>query len=318
MTVVATNKVQPRDLFYSSSKDSFLYFFMGALFFGAGIYWAFYFRGTCSSDSEEGGQTVLRVHYAMLLLVVLKSLSLLFLAGHIHYLERYGEHKASWAVPYYICKILTSVLTFAVILAIETGLAFITVIANSGKPRLTPKIFMILAVVLLQVMSSVAEIITEGSESGQSIHYTALIISIVLNSVSVGIVLMYPVARKCYKTPGIGGGGTASNGQGSVFDNDNEGVFRARVCTKKLKIFRRFYMVVFCFFYITRVWFGTLVPWMLPQDLEWLAQAGAEFTTLVVFAIIGYMFGPSRNNSYLTLGHGQGFGADDLNEVAFS
>ena len=82
---------------------------------------------------------VFKIHYLMALLVFLKSLSLLFHAVNFHYIQKIGEHVATWAILYYIAHLLKGAVLFITIVLIGTGWTFIKhILADRDK-----KLFMI-------------------------------------------------------------------------------------------------------------------------------------------------------------------------------
>ncbi|VDO87108.1 unnamed protein product [Schistosoma margrebowiei] len=101
------------------------------------IFWFVYLRKSKNS--------VYRIHYLMLAVTIVKSISLGFHSVNYYVIGKHGAHEESWAVMYYITHIIRGALLFITILLIGAGWAFI-------KHMLTPRernVFLI--VVPLQV-----------------------------------------------------------------------------------------------------------------------------------------------------------------------
>lgn len=82
----------------------------------------------------------------MVVLVFLKSFSLLFHGINYHFIQTRGEHVAAWAILYYITHLLKGAVLFITIVLIGTGWDFIKhILADRDK-----KLFMI--VIPLQVL----------------------------------------------------------------------------------------------------------------------------------------------------------------------
>eukprot|EP00056_Hartaetosiga_gracilis_P003842 m.67924 g.67924 ORF g.67924 m.67924 type:complete len:120 (-) comp11602_c0_seq1:90-449(-) len=69
---------------------------------------------------------------------------------------------------------------------------------------------------------------------------------------------------------------------------------------KKLKMFRRFYLLVLGYVYVTRV-LMYFVANTLPFQLRWLSFLISEIITLIVYTVTGWLFSPSASNSYVQL-----------------
>jgi hypothetical protein len=69
---------------------------------------------------------------------------------------------------------------------------------------------------------------------------------------------------------------------------------------EKLKLFQKFYIIVICYIYASRM--GTFIlDLKLPFDQKWIAEASSELITLAFFIVVGVKFKPVRSNPYLKL-----------------
>ncbi|EKX40699.1 hypothetical protein GUITHDRAFT_142570 [Guillardia theta CCMP2712] len=69
---------------------------------------------------------------------------------------------------------------------------------------------------------------------------------------------------------------------------------------KKLKLFRRFYMIVLGYIYLTRI-FVVMMGTLLACRYTWVCTVVEEFATLCLFVWIGHAFRPTHNNPYLQI-----------------
>ena len=103
--------------------------------------------------------TIHHVHHMMSILLVLKSLSLLFQAIDLHYLKTTG-YVIGWNVVYYIFVTLKGISFFTVLLMIGSGWSLL-------KPTLNDRELKILLIVLpLQLLANIALIIEEERTKG--------------------------------------------------------------------------------------------------------------------------------------------------------
>lgn len=246
-----------------------LYFALSVIFFILGAIWV----QVVKSKREEA----FKIHYLMGGLVFLKALALLFHGINFHFIASQGSEIETWAVLYYITHLLKGALLFITIVLIGTGWAFVKHIL-SDKDK---KIFMI--VIPLQVLANIAEILTEESEEGEMKHYMWREIFILVDLLCCGAIL-FPVVwsiRHLQEASHIDG--------------------KAAINLKKLKLFRRFYVMIVCYIYFTRI-IVYLLKVTVPFQYEWLEVFCQHAAILIFFTFTGYHFQPAIQNPYFQLG----------------
>ncbi|RWS10675.1 Protein GPR107-like protein, partial [Dinothrombium tinctorium] len=245
-----------------------LYFALSVIFFLLGVVWLHVIR--------HRKQDAFKIHYLMALLVFVKSLSLLFHGINYHYIGLNGSQIETWAVLYYITHFLKGALLFITLVLIGTGWAFVKHIL-SDKDK---KIFMI--VIPLQVLANIAEIITDESEEGELKHKMWKTVFIFVDLMCCGAII-FPVVwsiRHLQEASHIDG--------------------KAAINLKKLKLFRRFYVMVVCYIYFTRI-IVFLLRVAVPFQYEWLDVFCEHAATLIFFILTGYHFQPTSSNPYFQL-----------------
>ncbi|XP_015608013.1 protein GPR107 isoform X2 [Cephus cinctus] len=245
-----------------------LYFMMAFIFFLSGCFWVFILKNS--------KHPVFKIHTLMVVLVYLKSLSLLFHGINYHFIQVKGEQVEAWAVLYYITHLLKGAVLFITIVLVGTGWTFIKHILNDKDKKL----FMI--VIPLQVLANVAEIIIEESEEGDIEHKTWRDVFILVDLLCCGAIL-FPVVWSIRHLQEAG---------------HTDG--KAAVNLRKLKLFRHFYIMIFCYIYFTRI-IVYLLKITVPFQYEWLDEMFREMATYVFFVLTGYKFRPASANPYFTL-----------------
>ncbi|CAH8469699.1 unnamed protein product [Schistosoma mattheei] len=248
---------QPLPMLYAISCLAYLFL---------SIFWFVYLRKSKNS--------VYRIHYLMLAVTVVKSISLGFHSVNYYVIGKHGAHEESWAVMYYITHIIRGALLFITILLIGAGWAFI-------KHMLTPRernVFLI--VVPLQVLANIATIIIEESEAGAARYATWKEIFIFVDLACCGAIL-FPVvwSIKLLKA--------ASQTDG-----------KAAINLRNLRLFRHFYILVICYVYFTRV-IVYLMTITVVYSYSWLVELFKETVTFIFFISVGYEFRPVNDNPYL-------------------
>ncbi|CAH8449680.1 unnamed protein product [Heterobilharzia americana] len=240
------------------------------------IFWLTYLRLSKNS--------VFRIHYLMLVVVVIKSISLGFHSINYYVIGKHGAHEESWAIMYYITHIIRGALLFITILLIGAGWAFI-------KHMLTPRernVFLI--VIPLQILANIATVIIEESEAGAARYATWKEIFIFVDLACCGAIL-FPVVWSIRHLK------TASQTDG-----------KAAINLRNLRLFRHFYILVICYVYFTRV-IVYLMTITVAYSYSWLVELFKETVTIIFFISVGYEFRPVNNNPYLLIS-----GDDDVNE----
>lgn len=94
------------------------------------------FFSTCFKNLFCFRGDVYKIHYLMLALVFIKSVTLTFHAINMHYIAVNGIHEAVWAILYYITYVLRGLLLIISILLVGTGWTFIKYILSENERRL--------------------------------------------------------------------------------------------------------------------------------------------------------------------------------------
>ncbi|KAG5862474.1 hypothetical protein JTB14_002353 [Gonioctena quinquepunctata] len=255
-----------------------LYCMMCILFLLSGMFWVFLLK--------QSKHPVFKIHYMMAVLVFLKAISLAFRGINYHYIERLGVHLATWAILFYVAHLLKGALLFVVLVLVGTGWTFI-------KHVLTPrdkKLFM--AVIPLQVLANMAEIILEESEEGAREYLAWKNFVTLVDLLCCGCIL-FPVVWSIRHLQ------EASQTDG-----------KAAMNLRKLKLFRHFYVMIVCYIYSTRI-IVYLLKITVPFQFGWLHEMFREMATYVFFVLTAYKFRPASQNPYFALSDEE----DDFNEV---
>jgi hypothetical protein len=217
-----------------------------------------------------------KIHFLMLMLVVTKMLSLLFHAIDYHFIKVKGAQEEGWAITYYIMHICKGFLLFITILLIGAGFGFIKHVLSHCEKQL-------IAVVLsLQVIANVAMIVVDETSEGTAKRTTWRTIGLLVDLVCCGAIL-FPVVwsmRHLREATSIDG--------------------KAAISLQKLKLFRRFYVMVLAYIYSTRI-IVYLIESTIPFRFEWVATLLDEIITLLFYSVTAYMFSPLPDNQYLQL-----------------
>ncbi|XP_044766777.1 protein GPR107 [Coccinella septempunctata] len=245
-----------------------LYCMMSILFLLSGMFWVFLLR--------QSKHPVFKIHYMMAVLVFLKAISLAFHGVNYHYIQYLGVHIATWAVLFYIAHLLKGALLFVVLVLIGTGWTFIKHVLAPKEKRL------FMAVIPLQVLANVAEIILEESEEGTKEHLAWRRIFILVDLLCCGCIL-FPVVWSIRHLQEV-----------SLTDD------KAAMNLKKLKLFRHFYVMIVCYIYTTRM-IVYLLKMAVPFQYEWLDEMFREMSTYVFFVLTAYKFRPASHNPYFAV-----------------
>jgi hypothetical protein len=255
-----------------------LYLTWSIIYFLGGISWMYILKSGSRQD-------VFKIHYLMLTLAFIKSMSLTFHAINIHYIAVNGIHEAIWAILFYITYVLRGLLLIISILLVGTGWTFIKSILSENERRL----FVI--VIPLQILATTAYIFFEEKEEGDVSFVTWRQLFFLLDLLCCGAILI-PVVWSIKHLE-----------QASATDG------KMAINLKKLKIFKHFYMMVICYVYFTRI-IGFLLKQVLPFRYEWFDELCTEIVTFTFFAMTAYKFQPASNNPYLQLSQDEVNGGD--------
>lgn len=245
-----------------------LYCTMAVLFLLSGCFWVFLLR--------QSRHPIFKIHYLMAALVFLKSLSLGFHGVNYHFIETLGIHIATWAILFYIAHLLKGALLFITLVLVGTGWTFIKHVLAPRDKRL------FMAVIPLQVLANVAEIILEESEEGSREHNAWRDLLILVEFLCCGCIL-FPVVWSIRHLQ------EASRTDG-----------KAAVNLRKLKLFRHFYVMIVCYIYFTRI-IVYLLKITVPFQYGWLEEMFREMATYVFFVLTGYKFRPAAHNPYFSV-----------------
>lgn len=75
---------------------------------------------------------------------------------------------------------------------------------------------------------------------------------------------------------------------------------KAAINLVKLKLFRRFYVMIVCYIYFTRI-IVYILRLMVQFQYEWLDVFFQNTVTLLFFIFTGYQFQPAHSNPYFQL-----------------
>lgn len=245
-----------------------LYCMMSILFLLSGMFWVFLLK--------QSKHPVFNIHYMMAVLVFLKAISLAFHGVNYHYIERLGVHLATWAILFYIAHLLKGALLFVVLVLVGTGWTFVKHVLS---PR-DKKLFM--AIIPLQVLANVAEIILEESEESAREYLAWKNFVYLIDLVCCGFIL-FPVVWSIRHLQ------EASQTDG-----------KAAMNLRKLKLFRHFYVMIVCYIYSTRI-IVYLLKITVPFQYGWLHEMFKEMATYVFFVLTAYKFRPAAQNPYFAL-----------------
>ncbi|CAN0017339.1 unnamed protein product, partial [Hapterophycus canaliculatus] len=105
---------------------------------------------------------VYHIHHMMTVLLVFKTLSMLFESIRYHYLGLTGAAEA-WSIVYYLFAFLKGITLFVVVLLIGSGWSLIKPFLHSRDKRI------IVLVLSLQVLNNVAQIVLEETAPGSTV-----------------------------------------------------------------------------------------------------------------------------------------------------
>ncbi|XP_033732808.1 protein GPR107-like [Pecten maximus] len=243
-----------------------LYFCLFVLYVLTAIVW--------STILKRGSDDVYKIHYLMLSVIMVKSLSCLFRSINSHFISVEGFHREAWAVLYYIVYLTKGALLFSTILLIGAGWAFVKHILSVKEKKL------FLIILPLQVLDNVAFIIVEESQEGQSVYTMWKEVFIIIDLLCCGAIL-FPVVWSIRHLQ-----------QSARTDG------KAAISLQKLKLFRQFYIMVVCYIYFTRI-IAYLIKITVPFQYEWAYDLFRETTSYLFFLVTGWKFRPASNNPYL-------------------
>lgn len=241
---------------------------MSIIFGGAGLFWIVFL---CRHE-----ETVFKIHYLMFLLMVLKTLSLMFHSVDYHFIAVEGSPMQAFAVLFYITYLTKGALLFSVLALIGSGWAFIKPVLSDKEK----KIFVL--VIPMQILANVAYIITETTEEGgtQYQHWRKIFLVVDLLCC---VAILYPVVW------------SVRHLQIAALTDG-----KAAIGLRKLKLFRQFYTMIVCYFYSTRI-ISLVLKAALSFRYAWIHEVFFEGVTLLFFVVTAHKFRPGSDNPYLQL-----------------
>ncbi|MBA0860142.1 hypothetical protein Goshw_014454 [Gossypium schwendimanii] len=255
---------------YLSADETFLpklYFLLSLVYFTLAGIWIYVLY--------KKRLTVFRIHFFMLIVVVLKALSLVSKAEDTLYIQQTGTAH-SWDVPFYIFSSLKGIMLFTLIILIGTGWSLL-------KPYLQDKEKMVLTIVIpLQVVANIALVIIDETSPFSPYRVTWKSLFLLVDIICCCTMLLQIVwsiknLREAAQTDG-----------------------KAAVNLKKLTLFKQYYVMVICYIYLTLVGVYGLetITW---GKYPWSSVLVGELATLVFYVFTGYKFKPETYNPYFTI-----------------
>ena len=226
--------------------------------------------------------TAFRIHYLMLALVILKTVTLLFEEEDKSIIWRTGSAHG-WDVPFYIFSVLKGITLFIVIILIGSGWSFLKPYLQDREKKL------LMIVVPLQVFANIAQVILDGGlySSGDYLIWKQVFL---LVDITCCCAVLFPIVWSIKKLK------EAAHVDG-----------KAAVNLMKLSLFRRYYIVVIIYIYFTRI--GVYALGIITSyRYAWTTDFTRELATLAFFVFTGYIFRPVAHNIY--------FMVDDEDEEA--
>jgi len=212
------------------------------------------------------------VHYMMTILLCFKVLALFCQTFMYGTMARTGDAQG-WNIAYYIFQSARAIALFTVVLMIGTGFSFLKAYLTDSDKRL---FFIVLPA---QVLANVALIVTEETMPGSNNWLVWLYIFRAVDIICCAAVL-FPIVSSMNSLK------VASQTDG-----------KARVSLEKLVLFRRFYLIVICYIYFTRI-IVLLLNSTLPYSRAWVGPFFAEFAAVCFYLVTGHQFRPIRDNPY--------------------
>eukprot|EP00043_Microstomoeca_roanoka_P007999 m.77252 g.77252 ORF g.77252 m.77252 type:complete len:497 (+) comp14058_c0_seq2:492-1982(+) len=241
-----------------------------ALFGIAGLAWAAILWRNRSSPY------LFKIHFMMLALVVFKIMSSTFHAVDYHFISTRGTPEEGWAVTYYVINFARGMLLFITVLLVGVGYGVVKRVLSSKEKRL----FMI--VLPLQIFANIAAIVLEEAAEGSRERSAWRAIGFTIDLICCGAIL-FPIVWSI-----------------DHLQHAAEIDGKAAVSLEKLKLFRRFYVLMIAYIYLTRI----IIYFMantVPFRYRWLTSLLMELLTLGMYLLTGSMFSPNEGNTYVRL-----------------
>lgn len=220
-------------------------------------------------------QTVNKIHFIMLALLVFKALRMICASEDKMFIRKTGTPHG-WDVAFYIFGFLKGITLFTVIILIGTGWSFLKPYLQEREKNL------LMFAIPLQVLENIASVVI--AETGPAKkewlvwNETFLLIDVVCCCT-----IFFPIFWSIRSLR------EASRTDGKASRN-----------LEKLTLFKQFYVVVMAYLYFTR--FGVaLIGNSVSYLHEWVVAAAAETVNFVFYLFIFYNFRPTEKNPYLAV-----------------
>eukprot|EP00850_Spirogloea_muscicola_P018843 SM000177S03176 [mRNA] locus=s177:19517:24438:- [translate_table: standard] len=220
-------------------------------------------------------ESVHRIHILMAVLILVKALTVLSLAGEYSRVKATGVPHG-WNIAYYIFSFFRGVMLFMVIVLIGTGWSFLKPFLQDREKKI------IMIVIPLQVFANLAYVIFD-EEGMSSVEWTSWSNIFHILDIICCCAILFPIVWSIQQLR------EASRTDGKAAKN-----------LAKLTLFRQFYIMVVCYIYFTRI-IVYLLQNTLPYQNIWLAFLAGELATLAFYSVTGYNFKPLKQNPYFIL-----------------
>jgi uncharacterized membrane protein len=245
-----------------------VYLFMSMIFGFTAIIWGW------TLFAHRDSTKLFKVHWLMMALIVVKTFSSLFHGIDYKFISATGSRNEGWAITYYILAMAKGLILFLAILLIGVGYGFVKHALSKNERN----VFML--VIPLQVISNIAGIVIEESAEGSAAGSNWRSIGLLVDLICCGAIL-FPVVWSIRHLR------EASESDG-----------KAAAALSKLRIFRRFYVMVLAYIYTTRI-IVYLVESTIPFRYEYVGPFFDEMVAYVFYVSTGTMFSPEDDNEYL-------------------
>ncbi|CUG84573.1 membrane-associated protein, putative [Bodo saltans] len=235
------------------------------LFIALGVLWHRLMKGSPLN--------VHRVHYVMLFLVAVKSLSLLFEAGKLHHYDLTGT-RSVWDLFYYVTLTVKGISLFSVLLLLGSGWSVMKQFLSEHDK----KIMMIILPSQILVNISIA-MIEENSEGSK--HWSSWYDMLQILDVVCCCCVLLPIVW------------SIKNLRDAASHDDKAARTMAR-----MKKFRTFYIVIVAYIYFTRI-ILVMIENSVSYDKTWLIKGGGEVAAALFYMYTGGCFRPMAENPYL-------------------
>lgn len=156
-----------------------MYFMFSVIFFITSAVWMNFLQGQKHS--------VVKIHHLMTVLILTKSLTLLFHAINYHYISLRGSPDVIWAYLFYATRTMKGALFFITLVLIGSGWSFLKHMLSDKDKKI------ILFIVPMQILAHIAEIIIdETSEGAPSNNFWIQICGIV--DLFCCVAILYPIS----------------------------------------------------------------------------------------------------------------------------